>query len=229
MECNGFRDWLINRDMFDNGVEATAMEHLVACEGCRRLFAMDSRIEARVKEGMKEVEVPDGLWTRIEMDLRPEKRNRPVVRLPWKGLVPAFTVAILLLLFFNPFGGKFASIDEIERHAIKDHLNNLTMTFKAEEVRDVTGWFSRRLGFRISVPDLEEKGFQLVGGRKCRFGNNDVAYLLYKKGGKRASLFIIDAEDLNFTMAPHRTYSMSEKGMHVKVWTAADQVYTMVE
>ena len=228
MECNSFRDWLNNGDMLDGDVEAGAMEHLAHCERCSNLFAMDSRIETGIREGMKAVDVPEGLLDRIEMDLRPEKKKQPAVFLSWKSFVPAFTAAILLLIFFNPFSGKFINIDEIERHAVTDHLNNLAMTFKAEDVGDVTGWFKQRLGFTISVPDLAMKGFQLVGGRKCHFGKNDVAYLLYEKGEKRASLFIIDAGDLNFTIPPHKMYNMVERGCQVKVWMAAGQVYAMV-
>ncbi len=228
MECNSFRDWLNNGDMLDGDVEARAMEHLALCERCSNLFAMDSRIETGIREGMKAVDVPEGLLDRIEMDLRSEKKKQPAVLLSWKSFVPAFTAAILLLIFFNPFSGKFINIDEIERHAVTDHLNNLAMTFKAEDVSDVTGWFKQRLGFTISVPDSAVKGFQLVGGRKCHFGKNDVAYLLYEKGGKRVSLFIIDARDLDFTIPPHRMYSMVGRGCQVKVWMAADQVYAMV-
>ena len=115
-------------------------------------------------------------------------------------MVPAVAMAALLILFLNPFAGRFRSVQEIGILAVDNHLKNLSMNFKAGEVRDVPRWFKDRLGFKISVPDLAGQGLQFIGGRKCYLGKNEVAYLLYEKAGERVSLFIIEPDDVNFKM-----------------------------
>jgi len=229
MICHDFKDWLINRDMLDERIEGTAREHLEICERCRKLYRMDSRVEAQLAHGLREIDVPDGLYSRIEMDIQSATKDKPALHLTWKILAPAVAMAALVLLIFNPFAGKFRGVEEIALLAVEDHLRDLTMTVKAEQVTDITGWFEERLGYKISIPDLGSQGFQFVGGRKCRLGGKDVGYLLYEKNGERASLFIIQDRDLNFRMEAAGTYNLTLKECHVKIWKQEKQVYALVE
>lgn len=228
MECHNFKKWLINKDILDERAETAARDHLRMCERCRKLYTMDAQIEAQIKEGLKEVEVPDGLLSRIEMDIQSTDKGKMFTHFTWKRVIPTLAVAALLFILFNPFAGGFKSIEEIGSLAVDNHLDkNMTMAFRAEEVKDVSRWFVDRLGFRVSNPNLEQQGFRFLGGRKCRLGGNDAAYLFYEKAGEKVSLFIIDPSDLNFNMGV-RMSKISFRGCDIKIWKEGDQVYAMV-
>jgi anti-sigma factor RsiW len=229
MECCGFKEWLTNKEILDEGVEVTAREHLEKCERCNKLYMLDSQIEAQIKEGLEQEDPPDGLLARIEMNIQAEKEGEFVKRFPWKRLLPAVAVAALLLIILNPFARRFSSVEEIGTLAVESHLKNLAMTFKAGEVVDVPRWFEDKLGFEVSMPDLERRGLLFLGGRECKLDRNDVAYLFYEKEGEKVSLFLIDPEDLSFNLEPARTYYMSARGCDVKVWRERNRVYAMVE
>jgi anti-sigma factor RsiW len=228
MECHNFKKWVINKDILDESVEKAAREHLEMCERCRKLYTMDARIEAQIKEELREVEAPGGLLSRIEMDIQSTDKVKMFTHLSWKKLIPAVAVAALLLIFLNPFAGGFKSIEEIGSLAVDNHLDkDMTMAFRAGEVRDVSRWFEDRLGFRVSNPNLEQQGFRFLGGRKCSLGGNDAAYLFYEKAGEKVSLFIIDPSDLNFSMGVKMS-NISFRGCDIKIWKEGDQVYAMV-
>lgn len=113
---------------------------------------------------------------------------------------------------------------------MENHLDNdMAMAFRAGEVRDVSRWFKERLGFQVTLPDIEKQGYQLIGGRKCLLGKKDVAYLLYVKAGEKVSLFTIEAKSLNFNMEEAGIYDLSIEGCGGKVWKRGEQVYVMVE
>jgi hypothetical protein len=230
MTCHEFKNWLINKDILDEKGEELAKAHLDDCERCRKIYMIDSHVESRIKDSLKEVEIPHRLRSRIELDILSTTERKNFTQAHWKKILPAFAMAALLIIFINPFTTRFESIEEIGSDAVENHLEEgMTMAFKRGEGIDISRWFEGRLGFRVSPPDLESQGFQFLGGRKCALGKNDVAYLFYEKTGKKVSLFIINSEDLSFELKTERMYNITLRECDVKIWKATDQVYAMVE
>jgi anti-sigma factor RsiW len=93
----------------------------------------------------------------------------------------------------------------------------------------VSGWFSDKLGFPVSLPKYNIQGATFLGGRECLLGKEKAAYLFYEKRGKRVSLFIIHARDLGITLKGERVYNVSDKEHDVKVWREGDLVYALVK
>jgi len=237
MNCNELKKWLGNRELFDTTVAEKAKKHMEQCDLCKKLYSMDSLIEAQLKQGLKQIVPPERLFDRIEMNLQSTKEYefsdhfafKRLLAAPWKVIVTPVAIAAMLLLFLNPFGKGFNSLKEIGKLTVNDHLGNLSMTFNAGEINDIPGWFENRIGFRIQIPDMAEQGLKLAGGRKCHLGKNDVAYLLYERDGKRASLFIIEKDDLNFVIEKKGRYHMAEQGCEVQFWKNANLLYALVE
>ncbi len=201
---------------------------------------MDSILEAKIRDGFIKEDVPERLLSRIEMDMTSVEKEgiytrflqsvfEKITNMPWVKIVPPFAFAVLPLLFVNPFGPGFSSMDEIGTYAATDHMGNLSMAYAAENTQDVSGWFENEMGFKIAVPDMSGQGLKLKGGRKCHFGKCDVAYLFYKKEDRRISLFIINSDDVKFDMGKNGTYLMNYNECTVKIWKTADLFYAMVE
>jgi anti-sigma factor RsiW len=63
---------------------------------------------------------------------------------------------------------------------------------KADQEAHLAQWLSKRLGRRLSIPDLEGVGFRLIGGRLLPAGPSDVAaQLMYAAAdGSRLTLYV---------------------------------------
>ncbi len=237
MNCNEFKTWLSNKDISDAGVAEETKMHMEGCALCKKLYSMDSLIEAQIKEGLKKTDPPKRLFARIEMNLQSTKEDKAsdhftLTRFAgawWKILAAPVAVAAVLFFVLYPFSKGFESLEEIGKLAVNDHLSNLAMTFNAGEISDIPGWFENRIGYGIRIPDLAKQGLTFSGGRKCHLGNRDAAYLLYEKEGKRASLFIIKTADLNFKMENTGRYHITQSGCDIQFWKNAKLLYAMVE
>ena len=145
-------------------------------------------------------------------------------------MVPALAMAALVLvMLLNPFSGNLQTVDEVVALSIANHLDTgMEMAFRAGEVSDVGQWFTRRLDYAVRLPDLNRLGLILLGGRECAFGKIDAALLFCKSKGKRASLFVINQNDIGVRFDNERKYSIEEGDFKVRVWKESGMVYTMV-
>ncbi len=211
--------------------DGVALAHLAECAACRALLAADERLENVIRRELKKVAVPERLMARIDQNLRgmEETVGKNTSLFQWKMVVPALAMAMLALILLFPFTGNINNPEKLARLAVDSHMKNYAMIFEATEVSDIPGWFIGKLDFNIKIPDLAGKGLSLVGGRKCSIGNKAAAYLFYNKNGKRASLFMIDADDIRFKMEHNRIYELSEQQKNVLLWKDEALVYVLVK
>ncbi len=231
MNCDKFKEWLINQEQYDQKISQAAKDHTVECVACRKLYTADSMVEDQLIKGLKKVDPPDKLFEKIEMNINSEARRNSNRNLwgAWKKIAIPMAAAAMLLFFLNPFGTEFKSLEEISKMAVNDHLSKPLMTFSAGEVVDVPAWFENKVRFKVVLPDVKVQGLKFTGGRKCHLGKNDVAYLFYEKDGKRVSLFIVDSNDIGFDMEKKGEYLLVVQKCKVNVWKDADLLYAMVE
>jgi anti-sigma factor RsiW len=182
--------------------------------------------------GLQTVDPPVELIPRLQGKI--QSKSPPQVfkflRAPWKTVVPALSLAALVvLMLLNPFSGQLRSFDDVAAHYIANHLDtDMEMAFRTEEVNDVAKWFAPRLGYAVRLPDLKQLELNLLGGRKCGLGDIDVALLFCNSKGKRASLFVINQNDVNLDMDKERKYIVSEGSVKVTVWKESNLIYAMV-
>jgi anti-sigma factor RsiW len=181
---------------------------------------------------MQTVEPPPGLIMRARHKIESESRPRPFrfLRVSWKTAVPALSMAALVLvMLLNPFSGHLQTVDEVVTHSIANHLDTgMEMTFRVGEVTEVGQWFTQRLEYAVRLPDLKRLGLNLLGGRKCAFGKIDAALLFCKSKGKRASLFVINQNEVGLRFDKERKYTVDEGDFKVTVWKESGMVYALV-
>jgi anti-sigma factor RsiW len=185
-----------------------------------------------LKKGMQAIEPPQGLVARARQKIESESRPRPFrfQRISWKTVGPALTMAALVLVvLLNPFSGQLQTVDEMVALSLANHLDTgMEMAFRTGEVSDVGQWFTRRLAYAVRLPDLKRLGLSLLGGRECAFGKIDVALLFCKSKGKRASLFVINQNDVGVPFDGERKYTVEEGAFKVTLWKESGMVYAMV-
>ena len=231
-DCQEFKKWLINQDSAGEIAFRQVKDHIEVCQTCKALYQTDMALETTLKKGMQTVEQPSGLIERARQKIESESRPRPFrfLRVSWKTAVPALSMAALVLvMLLNPFSGNLQTVDEMVAHSIANHLDTrMEMSFRAAEVTDVGQWFTQRLGYTVRVPDLKRLGLNLVGGRECAFGKIDAALLFCNSKGKRASLFVINQNDVGVRFSGKRKYTIEEGDFRVTLWKESGMVYAMV-
>ena len=232
VNCQEFKQWLINQDSADENAFRQVKDHILVCQTCEELYQSDMTLDAILKKGMQTVEPPPGLIVRARHKIESESRPRTFrfLRLSWKTAVPALSMAALVLvMLLNPFSGHLQTIDEIVMHSIANHLDTgMEMAFRAGEITDVGQWFTQRLGYAVRLPDLKRLGLNLLGGRKCVLGKINAALLFCNSKGKRASLFVINQNDVGLRFDGDRKYTVEEGDFKVTVWKESGMVYAMV-
>ena len=231
MNCNEFKTWIANRDLYDKRVHGEADTHVASCAQCRRLFELDDLAEYQIREGMRASDVPRGLLDRIEADISSsgkDKGSRPVL---WTKFVPIFATAVLaLILIVNPFSSRIQTLDQMGTYVLENHFTGHTnAAFNAADVTDVAGWFSKRLGYAVEMPDLRSLGLTLQGGKRCSLGKKRAAYLFCDRKGQMVSLFVVNAGALGFKLDKDRTYGVYDRGGKIKIWQEGGMVYALVE
>jgi anti-sigma factor RsiW len=137
--------------------------------------------------------------------------------------------ALVLVILLNPFSGRLQTVEEVVAYSIANHSDtDMEMAFRTGEVSDVGQWFSQRLGYTVRLPDLKKLGLNLMGGRKCSLGKIDAAFLFCNSKGKRASLFVINQNDVGLRFDKERKYTVEEGDLKVSLWKESGMVYAMV-
>ena len=230
--CQEFKQWLNNQDSTDEIAFRQVKDHIQICQTCEKLYQTDMALDTMLKNGMQAVEPPPGLIGRARHKIESDSRPRPFsfLKFSWKTAIPALSMAALVLvMLWNPFSGHLQTVDEVVAHSIANHLDTrMEMDFRAGEVSDVGQWFTQRLGYPVRLPDLKKLGLNLLGGRKCALGKIDVALLFCNSKGKRASLFVINQNDVGVRFDKERKYIVEEDDFKVTLWKESGMVYAMV-
>ncbi len=231
MTCMEFKEWLVDRDFAEAGNASIARCHMQKCPECRKLYKLDEELEGLIRKEMIPVEAPPSLAKKIEMGINSSKPKR-FCGWSWR-FIPALAIAALLVLFLNPFQGQhgrggFYSFEQLGNVALQDHVSTEALAFAAHEVADIPAWYEAKMGYAVSLPDMAARGFTLVGGRICKLGNCDAAYLIYRRGNKKVSLFILPAADAKMAMEPGRSYTLTMNGTEFEFWKAQGQLHTLI-
>ena len=231
MNCQEFKDWVVEKELSNQKTTASAQGHMEVCAACKKLYTVDAMLDAQVARSLVEVEPPPTLLSQIETDIHSAHGAAVTPASRWKIFAPALAVAaIVLLIIISPFSGQIRGIEDIGAMALANHLDDgMKMSFKADEISDVSGWFYDQLGFNFEIPDLAAQGFAFIGGRKCTLGKKNAAYLYYDRQGSRCSVFIINDDGLNLKMEPKRIYQVGNETHNIKVWQDNSLIYASVE
>ena len=102
--------------------------------------------------------------------------------------------------------------------------DRLLVDFKADDIPELTNWFSARLNRPLAVPDLSAQGFRPQGGRLLIINGKPAAQFLYlSDAGELVGLAIAVSDD---SYQPARTV----RRPHVNIvhWRNAGYAYAFV-
>lgn len=82
--------------------------------------------------------------------------------------------------------------DAVVAHALFSAEVLHPVEVSASQEDHLVGWLSKRLGSKISAPDISASGYQLVGGRLLPSGSGPAAQFMYEDGkGQRITIYAV--------------------------------------
>lgn len=189
-------------------VHEAIQAHLVECAACQQLVESTRRLEAGLQEVYGQEVAPPDLWRRIMASIAAQESSTSWVARVCQRLwtTPAYRVAaasvVLVLLCLSVWWG----------------MSNRTMVpVVVAPVHDFIA-YQRRGGGRLqdlhaalarlgrepraheavmaTLPRFTAAGYQLVGSRLCTFLDRELTALMYRKGERFLSLYIMPGSGL---------------------------------
>ena len=227
MSCKEFQGRFQAGDAHTPAMELSEAEqmHLESCDSCRQMVELDTVLEQTIRAGLKQVEVPEQLQSRLQQNLGAARPRKGVSFL--RVSIPVAAVAAMLLIFLFPHGASFTSMDEIGQLAIVDHESHLGQSCSKGLPEDLAVWGKEHIGMAISRPTLPP-GSKLISVSKCTLGDCDTAHLRFSRDGKIFSVFIFPEKEAGFSLADNRNYTLDFSRHKVIIWKSNHQVFALV-
>lgn len=159
-------------------------------------------------------------------------RFRAHIAAPWAAMA-----AGLAMLAIGATGGWLAAqkpapnpasqlVDAaIGAHQIYANEKRHAVEVSAPETDHLQSWLSKRIGVSFKVPDLNDQGYQFVGGRLLAAGNVPVGLLMYEDVDKRRLTVYLASNPQKNTAALEVETVGRLTACH---WEEPDMVYTLV-
>lgn len=235
MNCKDFHYWMTTRDIHDDSLPALVRDHIAICPECRTLLEQDTILDQGIAAAFTPEDLPRGMQDRISISLGHDRQNF-FTRFTGKhrsfagaSLAAAMIIVTLFFINFNSPTPAFKDLNQITRQAVTDHLKgNRHISFDAQKTEQALATMTQTLGFKVMLPDLDQMGYTLIGGRLCALGDCRAAYFVVEHDGKTGSLFIMDTDYIKFSMTDGSRFTTSVKGCDTCVWKDHGQVYAMV-
>jgi hypothetical protein len=231
MDCPDFSKWLENRDSYDVSEADKALKHAAHCRTCTAKLRVDEQLDRLIYKAMQSIDMPEMLPRRVDISF--DRMSKTPSRRKYGskyGLYGAFSAIMAVMAVFflsSTFSPSIASMDELGRHVIADHLHHDDSVLEVADPQKLN-----RLGdFDLSyetVRNAMPEGYSFVGARICPLGECESVHLVFLLNGKRVSLFVVKIEDVGFSPAEDRQYSLREGTRTVDFWKDGRYIYAMV-
>ncbi|HLD83178.1 MAG TPA: zf-HC2 domain-containing protein [Candidatus Omnitrophota bacterium] len=224
MDCQRLKEYLYSflDGQLDGQGYLLVKEHLLGCPLCSLEVEREKKVDSLIRQNIPKENAPFALKETVFNKIEETQKLKvfpfalPQLRLALSSLaVILFIITIPILLRITGPHSVFS--DSILSHS-KFLQGSLPIEITSNSHQEIKDWFQGKLNFAIMVPQLSQKGFNLIGGRLCHLREKEAAYLVYEKDGHYISVFIIETKGLKIPNAKRIAFDKkvsflkSEKG-----------------
>jgi anti-sigma factor RsiW len=134
---------------------------------------------------------------RMQQNIAPKPRRS--FRLGWTLAAAAAMVLIVGTLTSNYLGNR-SSRDQVFSEIADLHVEALASSSPVDVIstdrHTVKPWFQGRIPFAFNLPELQNSGFSLLGGRMTYLEQTPGAHLIYDVGKHHISVFVFQERSL---------------------------------
>jgi anti-sigma factor (TIGR02949 family) len=215
--------------------------HLRGCPECRHLVELERAFREIYVLPLRPDAAPPALRERLARQLagvaspgsRPRSRSRrALVAVALAAAVVGGAVWGLMGLWIEREAS--ASLRELADASVEQHRKLsqglLPLDIARVSPKDAERWFSSKLSFNVTLPELKSQHLNFLGGRISHLRDIDVAALEYQVDGKNVSLFVIPAEEYQrLGLRPEPKFKLvNRSGYDVITWSSHGVAYALV-
>lgn len=227
MDCESYKQWLENRDMYDVSEADLAHKHSRECKPCRDLYHRDEQLDQVFARSMATVPLPAKLKGQVDFNLAHCHRSRTRRRLLLKS-VPALIAAMLVVYLLFPLSPASVGMEEMGRYALAHHAAFIDAGVEVTSLEGVTDWCRDRVAFKVIPPSLPVDRYRFVGARVCALGECSAVQLRYWQGDTLVSVYILNDQEVDFDIRSGDEHSLGTDGNLVRFWKENSLVYVLV-
>lgn len=203
-ELERFLDAFLDGEL-DAAERAPLAAHLRQCTPCRAQAAFGERLRQRVREAASSEPAPERLRQQIRALVAHEApaaaaADRRARGRPWWGGLALATAAGLALVVLPrlrpstnaPTDNGMAGMAALAEQSVQWHRSRAPLDVQGASSQSIRDFFSDKVPFAVRLPRLRAPQAQLEGARLSSLGGQQAAYLSYRIGGDRVSVFVLD-------------------------------------
>jgi anti-sigma factor RsiW len=237
MDCNEARELNLDgvRGRLPAEPGAALREHLASCAACRSHAEAERVLSEVLETRLQRHAAPLALERRLAASWPTASRAAPAPLSRWRSaraaagaMAAAAAMAVVISGATAFFVQQRAELRQLEGETVNDHLRILggaPLAQVAGGLHEVKPWFGGKLDFAPDVRFAGSDEFPLHGGAVEPFLDRRAAVFVYKRRLHTASLFVVQAEGLDF---PASLRTATVRGFSVALWSAGGQGYALV-
>ena len=180
-------------------------QHLQECESCRAAFERQQQLQRRIEAAEPAYPLPDSVRARVTRKLRGGPLNPGIARRAALAFALLFVLATVGLALQHNFSA--TEQDQTADRLLSAHLRSLLpdhlVDVRSTDLHTVKPWFDGRISFSPPVPNLDQQGYMLVGGRLDYVGPKEAAVIVYRYREHIINLFIYAGDGTTLIGARH--------------------------
>jgi anti-sigma factor RsiW len=209
--------------------------HLSTCADCAQSVERTRAVLSAASAATLCYSAPPNLAARIQASLAPQPL--PVVSprtFRWQPLALAASLLAVSLFGVEWYRTtRHSASDQLIAELVDDHVRSLManhlLDVASSDKHTVRPWFTGKIDFAPSVPDLKDHGIPLVGGRLDVLAGQPVAALVYQHGKHTVNVFVRPVtSSLTTTTAAAETRLTTSKGYNIASWNDSGFDYSAI-
>ena len=224
-------------DLLKPAERSAVDRHLAACPPCRKLADNEQGARRLLRQASPQLlneTLPPGLRTRCEALARERSATRLARFGPWwrVRLVPVLLTVVVMIFGASAFLSVATRRSDtlLAAQLTADHSKCFKFLGPPDgtsaDARNIERMLFEQYGWRIHVPSSSaDDDVQLIGARRCLYGDGLVPHVMYRVHGQDVSLFVLPgterkADDL--VTLGHRSQIWSRDGTTFVMVSATD-------
>jgi anti-sigma factor RsiW len=207
--------------------------HLTTCPVCSKALLEQQAIKAALPAEELRFKATEGLRSRVLSSLKLQAAAG-AIRFGWwrwpvlGGCVLLGIGLVLLWQFVFTRPPRELAAREVTAAHIQSLRAESMVEVSSSVVQEVKIWFQGKLNFSPPMPDLDQQGFALVGGRLEHLDGRPVAALVYRRGEHFINLFVWQSQGAKCETGSGGIHQESRQGYQIVHWSRAGVTYWAV-
>lgn len=181
--------------------------HLIFCGNCKGVVKSEVSLRSLIESDALQDSASDHLREMILDQIRERPQSEAIRALGlftfrprrfFAGLMAgAVTMGLIFSLAAYLLKGSPGNVSPLVAEIVgKHHIYSRgegSLQVRSSDPLEVGSWLRERVDFPVRIPQLARKGERLVGVRLSSIADEQAAYLLYERAGRRISLYVFKA------------------------------------